>query len=41
MGVSFLRVIKTAGNDLLFVSKYQTYLPTKEQLDNVTIEEID
>jgi predicted nuclease of restriction endonuclease-like (RecB) superfamily len=30
----------TAGNDHLFVSKYQTYLPTKEQLEGFVLKEM-
>lgn len=31
----------TAGNDQLFISKYQTYLPTKEQLEGFVIKEME
>jgi predicted nuclease of restriction endonuclease-like (RecB) superfamily len=30
----------TAGNDQIFVSKYQTYLPTKEQLEGFVLKEM-
>ena len=31
----------TSGNDQLFISKYQTYLPTKEQLEGFVIKEME